>query len=471
MSPQQSGGDCHYNEALRQNFRTGKGLLRGGRMRDSGRDRAVRTMISGDNRNSNRDERGDPPVRTVRFEIAPRSIFIMLAIAASILFIVRIWQIILILIVALVLAGTVSPAVTWLERHRVPRSLALTLILIALLGCIVGLGALIIPAFAQQFSTLSTDAPRIQARLADLAARVPPLAGQADAIRSAQPDRLLAPIGAYALKSAGTAAQLFVLGFTTVVIAFYLIADHERVKGFVFALLPRRYHVRTARVLLDMETVVGGYMRGQAITSLSIGVFAFVLLRVVGVSAALPLGILAAFADLIPLVGPVLAVAPCVLFTLIIGPLQAVIVLVALVIYHQFESHLLLPRVYGQSLRLSPLAVIVALLIGEQLLGIIGALLALPMAAGIRVLIENYRIALPGDQPGEQEERAEEADAEATYAVQTQGTSSVESAMMATEIAEQLQDAEKEETGEIEAPVEERSDPPHRPPAVPNPAR
>ena len=68
---------------------------------------------------------------------------------------------------------------------------------------------------------------------------------------------------------------MVVVGFTTVVIAFYLIADHERVQGFAFALLPRRYHVRTARVLLDMETVVGGYMRGQAITSLCIGVFAY----------------------------------------------------------------------------------------------------------------------------------------------------------------------------------------------------
>ncbi len=417
------------------------------------------------------DEHADSRVRTVRFEIAPRSIFLILAIAGGILLLARLWQIILILIVALVLAGTFSPVVTWLERHRVPRALALGIILIALLGVIVGLGALIIPAFAHQFGTISADAPRIQARLADFAARVPPLAGQADAIRTAQPDRLLTPVGNYVLKSAGAAAQLVVLGFTTVVIAFYLIADHERVKGFLFALLPRPYHVRTARVLLDMETVVGGYMRGQAITSLSIGVFAFILLQIVGVPAALPLGILAAFADLIPLVGPVLAVAPCVLFALTVGPLKAVIVLVALVIYHQFESHLLLPRVYGQSLRLSPLAVIVALLVGEQLLGIVGALLALPMAAGIRVLIENYRIELPGELPGEREERVEEADAELAYATQTQGTSSVESAMMATEIAEQLQEVTEAETGEAEVPIEERSDPSHRPPAVPNPAR
>ncbi|MDQ2787340.1 MAG: AI-2E family transporter [Chloroflexota bacterium] len=426
---------------------------------------AVQTMIG---RN---DEQDDSRKRTVRFEIAPRSIFLILAIAGGILLITRLWEIILLLIIALVLAGTFSPVVSWLERHRVPRSLALGLILIALLAFIVGLGALIIPAMVHQFSMLSSEAPRIQARLADLAARVPPLASHADAIRTAQPTQLLAPAGAYALKSAAAAAQLVVLGGTTVVIAFYLIADHERVTGFLFALLPRHYHIRTARVLLDMETVVGGYMRGQAITSLCIGVFAFALLRVMSVPSALPLAIIAAFSDLIPLIGGVLVVVPSVLFALTVGPLQAVIVLVALVIYQQFESHLLLPRVYGQSLRLSPLAVIIALLVGGTLLGIVGALLALPMAAGIRVLIENYRIELPGEHPGEKEERAEEAHAEATYATQTQGTSAVESAMMATEIAEQLQEADEVEMGEAEVPVEERSDPPHHPPAVPNPAR
>lgn len=419
----------------------------------------------------NGDGRGDPPVRTVRHEISLRSFFTVLAIVASLWLLARIWQIILILIIALVLAGTFSPVVTWLERRRVARPLALGLILLALLGAVVGLGALIIPAMVQQFSTLSADAPGIQARLADFAAHVPPLAGQADAIRSAQPGRLLAPVGTFALKSAGAAAQLVVLGGTTVVIAFYLISDHERVQGFAFALLPRQYHVRTARMLLDMETVVGGYMRGQALTSLCIGVFALILLSILGVPSALSLAIFAAFADLIPLIGGVLVVAPSVLFALTVGPVQAVIVLIAFVVYQQFESHLLLPRIYGQSLRLSPLAVIVALLVGGTLLGIVGALLALPMAAGIRVLIENYRIALPGDQPGEQEERAEEVDAEVTYAAQTQGTSAVESAMVATEIAEQLQDAEKEETGGVEVPIEERSDPPHRPPAEPNPVR
>lgn len=407
----------------------------------------------------------------MRHEISLRSVFAILAIIAGIALLARIWETILILIVALVLAGTFSPVVTWMERRGTPRPFALTLLLIALLGAVIGLGALIIPAMVEQFRMLAENAPTMQVRLADRAARIPLLSGQAEAIRTAQIERLLAPIGAYALQSIGTVARVMVIGVTTVVIAFYLISDHERVQGFLFALLPRQLHLRTARVLLDMETVVGGYMRGQAVTSLAMGIFTFVLLSIVGIPSALPLAIIAAFADLIPLVGPVLVVAPSTLVALTVSPVKAGIVLVAFVIYGQFEGHLLLPRIYGQSLRLSPLAVIVALLIGGQLLGIIGALLALPMAAGIRVLVENYRIALPGEQPGEREERAEEASAETVYAAQTAGTSAIESAMIATELAERMQDTDAEETGQPEQPIEERTDPPRDAPSLPNPAR
>lgn len=407
----------------------------------------------------------------MRHEISLRSVLLILAVVAAIALLARIWETLLILVVALVIAGTFSPIVTWLERRGIPRPLALALLLIAMLAAVVGLGALIIPAMVAQIGMLAENAPAMQARLADLAARVPLLSGRAEAIRTAQIEKVLAPVGEGALRSLGTVAQGIVVGVTTVVIAFYLISDHERVQGFFFALLPRSLHVRTARVLLEMETVVGGYMRGQAVTSLAMGTFAFLLLTLLGIPSALPLAIFAAFADLVPLIGPVLVIAPSALVALTVSPVKAAIAVVAFVIYGQFEGHLLLPRVYGQSLRLSPLAVIVALLIGAQLLGIVGALLALPLAAGLRVLVEQYRIALPGEQPGEREERAEEASAERAYAAQAAGTSAVASAMIATEIAEELQDADVEKTGRVEQPAEEQADPPHTAPPLPNPAR
>ena len=129
---------------------------------------------------------------------------------------------------------------------------------------------------------------------------------------------------------------------------------------------------------------------------------------------------------------------------------------------------MLIPRIYGQSLRLSSLAVVVALLIGGELLGIVGALLALPLAAGLRVVVEQLRIDLPGEQPGEAAQRGLDAEAEAAYAEQTAGVSARDAAVLATAMAEQEQDEALSVTGRVETPVEEdgsRLNPPG-----PNPA-
>ncbi len=253
---------------------------------------------------------------------------------------------------------------------------------------------------------------------------------------------------------------LTVLGVTVIVMTFYLLADQERVKGFFFALLPRAYHVRTARILLDMETIVGGYMRGQGITSAAMAGVVFAALAVTGTPNPLALAIFAALADLVPLVGGVLVLFPVTLATPVHAPAAGLIVAATILVYQQIEGHVLIPRIYGQTLRLSPLAVIVALLIGGQLLGIIGALLALPLAAGLRVLVEDLRIGLPGELPGE-----------AASAAAAEGSSAFEAAYLATDVAARIQEATSEAGGTLEQPIEERGDPPAAAPAARNPAR
>lgn len=400
----------------------------------------------------------DPPIRTVRIELSPRSIIAIIAIAIALWALVQIWQVLLIIIIATILAGTFSPVVDGLERRRVRRGLALVLVLVLLIGVVVGLSLLVIPALAGQVQAAIDNAPAIQQRVAETLARFPVLARQAETIRGATPDRYLEPVGKYALDYAAAAIELIIFGVTTVVLAFYLIADRERVQGFAFALLPRRYHLRTARVLLQLETIVGGYVRGQALTSLLIGVFVFTLLLIMRVPNALALAIFAALTDLIPLIGGVLAITPAVLSALSRGPTTALIVLVAILLYQEFESRVLIPRIYGLTLRLSSVTVLIALLIGGKLLGIVGALLALPIAAGIRVLIEELRIELPGDQPGETTQRALDAHSEAFFATQTAGSSAVESAVMATELASQIKEEAEATQGRAERPAEEEGD-------------
>jgi len=414
---------------------------------------------------------GDPAVRTIRLEFAWRSLLPVLGLLGGLWLLGRIWETLLLLVIALLLAGSLAPVVARLEGRGVGRPVALGLILLGLVAILAALGALVIPALLTQVQDFVAAEPTLQARLADTLATIPPLADQATALRDARPALLLASLSGGALGYAGAAVQSAFLAITVVVLTFYLLADHERVRGFAFALLPRGYHVRAARILLDMETIVGGYMRGQGLTSLAMAVVVFVVLAATGTPNPLALAAFAALADLLPLVGGVLVLAPVVLAALARGPLPALTVFVAIVAYQQLEGHVLIPRIYGQTLRLSPVAVLVALLVGGQLLGIVGALLALPLAAGLRVLVEDLRIELPGELPGAETERVVEARAEAAYEAGAEGSSAFEAAQLATELAVQIHEETREETGVVEHPIEERGDPPLSPPSARNPAR
>jgi predicted PurR-regulated permease PerM len=224
-------------------------------------------------------------------------------------------------------------------------------------------------------------------------------------------------------------------GITALVLAIYLLAEGERAQGPIYALVPRDYHVRLARILLNLEIIVGGYVRGQLITSAAITVFTFVLLTAFQIPNALALAVVAGFTDVIPFVGGILATTPAVLAAVPRGGGYAIAVLIAMIVYQEFESRILVPRVYGQVLRLSPATVILALLIGGTLLGILGALLALPVAAGLRMIVKELRVEMPGDDSDDPVQRARDREAEREYERLSAGAPAEEAVVIATEIA------------------------------------
>jgi predicted PurR-regulated permease PerM len=132
---------------------------------------------------------------------------------------------------------------------------------------------------------------------------------------------------------------------------------------------------------------VGVYMRGQLITSALAGLFSYGVLLILGVPEPLALAFIMALTDAIPLAGPLIGTVPAVLMALTRGTTTSLIVLAAYVLYQQFEGHILLPRIYGHTMKLSPSIVVISILIGATLLGVLGALLALPVAAAIPVVM------------------------------------------------------------------------------------
>ena len=128
--------------------------------------------------------------------------------------------------------------------------------------------------------------------------------------------------------------------------------DWDRLPGALFALTPRTHHIRLSRVLLNLETIVGGYIRGQVMTSALMTVFTFVLLTACGVPNAIALPVFAGVADVLPFVGVFLSVGPAVLAGLSRGPFITVIILLVMLVYEEFESRVLVPKIYGNALRL-----------------------------------------------------------------------------------------------------------------------
>lgn len=380
----------------------------------------------------------------VRFEIAPRSIVLILAAIAGVWLAWHLWLVELILLMALILAGTFNPLIVWMERHGLGRTFALLLLLVALLTGLAGFLVLTVPPLTEQVMRMVQDAPATRAHLVATLNEHPLAAPLARAVQSAELQQIFNQIERSVLGYSSRAAQVVGYGVTTLVLSFYLIADGKRMQGVAYAIVPRDFHMRLARILQNMETIVGGYMRGQFITCFAIGVFTYLLLFICRVPNALSLALFASFVDLIPFIGGLMVIIPAVISALPLGLPVAGMVAGALVIYMEFESRILVPRVYGSVLRLPRTAVILALIAGGTLMGVLGALLALPVAAGLLMILEELRVELPGDDSKDEPTRARDAKTEAVYEKMSAGATAPEAGEIAAHLAHDARAADLE---------------------------
>lgn len=382
----------------------------------------------------------DQPV--VRFEIAPRSIAWILATIVGVWLFLQLRLVVLLLVVSLVFAGTFNPLVEWMERRGVKRVYALTLLFFALLIVTSLLIVLTFPPLMEQLAQMVRDAPHHRDQLVALLQQREFMAPLARTVQHAGLEQAVASIESDLVGYWPRAVEALAWVVTTLFLSFYLLADGKRTQGALYAIVPRRYHMRLARILQNLEVIVGGYMRGQLITSAAIGVFTFLLLFICGVPNALFLAWFAALADVIPFIGGLLATAPAVLAALSRGVPTGIVVLVALFIYQEAENRILVPKVYGRVLRLSSTTVVLALVAGGILAGVMGALLALPVAAGVQMMLAELRVEMPGDDSDDRSALARDAKTEATYERMSAGATAPDAGQIARELAHDIRDSD-----------------------------
>ncbi len=388
-----------------------------------------------------------PPAgpRPVHFELSARTLVALVLVVASLWLLIRLWPVFLVLVAALVVVGTLNPAVRWLEEKRVRRGVGIAIVFAVFFILALLVVAITIPTLISQAGGLLEHEPALRARLADLLAGYHPSAPLARWLRGLKYDGLTGSLGATAFSFSMRVFTTAAYGLSALFLGLYIMIERDRLRGGLFAVVPRTHHIRLSRIVMNLETIVGAYIRGQMLTSLMMAGFTFVLLKACGVENALALAVFAGLADVLPYIGALLSVGPAFLAALARGPVVAAVVLVLMLAYEEFESRVLIPRIYGRALRLPASVVMFALLAGGTLMGILGALLALPVAAAVMMLVEELRVELPGEQeqPVDTHVREEDVRGEKEYERRTAGVGAEAAAAIAVEISQDRREDER----------------------------
>ena len=319
------------------------------------------------------DEVEEPPRRALHLPVATIVRILLTAFALWALF--KLATVIALVLIAVVLAITFEPSVAWLERRRIPRWVGAVLTVGVVVGCLalfVVLGGSSLAAQGRQvIDRLSSVQQQLAARLPGPLARVVRGGGAPDA----------SVIAGYAV-SLGAALASAVLGIAVAfILTIYLLIDGRRTWAWLVAYVPRRNRARVQETADAAYNAVLHYVIGNVATSIFAGVCVFIALTLLHVPAALLLAVLAGVCDFVPVLGFLVAAVPAVLLALTVSAPTAVVAASVYAGYHMAENYLIGPKVYGGQLRLSNLAVLLAFAVGAELFGLIGALLALPVAA------------------------------------------------------------------------------------------
>jgi predicted PurR-regulated permease PerM len=336
-------------------------------------------------------------VRVVRVEARTVARVLVIVLAFAILLEI-IWlsrQVLTWILVALFLALALNPAVEFFQRIGLKRrGYAAAVTSLLTLGVMVGLGSLFVPTlvseandFVRAVPDYVEDVSRGRGPLGDLAERYDIVERVRQAVEGGGAAGVLGLSGT-ALAITERIVTAIVAAVTIAFLTFFMLLEGPRWLERFFALMPDRSQERARRVGYQVYRTVGGYVTGNLLISVIAGVISTGVLLATGVSYAIALGLLVAILDLVPLAGATLA---AVLVTTVAfidqGVVVGVIVLVFFVVYQQLENHVLQPLVYSRTVQLSPLAILIAVLIGAKLAGVLGALGAIPVAGAIQVLL------------------------------------------------------------------------------------
>jgi predicted PurR-regulated permease PerM len=310
----------------------------------------------------------------------------------------------------------------WLRLHRVPRGLAVAIVFLGLLVIIAGILALILPVLYHETAQLAKEIPGALTALENSLNSFMRQNFPESTVQFAFKDAFVQMLDSIRQNLPGTLQQSFVFVSRTIsgsvtfilglvlipLMCYYFLVDADKFKHSFKLLFPQTYNERIETTISLMNVMLGNYVRGQLTLSFIMAVLVTVGLTLFGVKYALLLGLIAGIAELIPMVGPILGFIPAALLALAISPIKLLWVVILYGGLHVLENNVLVPRIMGRNMDLHPMTVIIAMMIGAQLLGVLGVLIALPVTAAGKIALnilvfkrEEFGLATAEGCPGE----------------------------------------------------------------------
>jgi predicted PurR-regulated permease PerM len=325
-------------------------------------------------------------------EVARAGLVVLgLALGAYVLW--HIHEVVFLLFLGILLATAIEPAVNYLRRGPFGRGTGVLAVYGAIVLVLGTVAAVTVPSLVAQSDAFFASIPGKIGALRPYAEQLRPQMVEDAAVRAI--DRVgdtvsnpSVPVDEQSLLQILSTVGHFLISFMTVFfLAFYWLVERATIKRALLRLVPPSRARGVNAVWLEVEQKLGGWVRGQLLVMLTMGVLAGVGFWIIGLPNPVLLGVLAGIAELVPMIGPFLAFAPAVLVALGIDAWTALLVIAYAVVIQQIESNFLIPRIMGHTVGVSPLTVVLGILIGAILYGLPGAFLAVPVAGAIQVIV------------------------------------------------------------------------------------
>ena len=325
---------------------------------------------------------------------------VLVFVALAFWFLYRFNQVVFLLFIAIVLGTVIRPIVTWLQKRGLSQTLGAILVYLLLILLVIGFVFLLFPLIYQQVTTISAEIPGYYQNLRQwlttnsnqlilgLSQYLPATLPSLIPLQQTGPEILVS--AQQALGYLGSAAQIIFITTAVLLLAFYWTLAGSRSIQSLLRLVRKERRKSIGDLVFEMESKVGSYVAGQGALCLAIGIMSLVAYLIIGLPNVLVLAFIAGVLEVVPMVGPLLGAIPAGIIALSVAPSKVIWIVVATIIIHQSENYLLVPRVMRKAVGVNPFVALLSIFAFTSLFGIGGALMAIPMAAIIQLLLDYF---------------------------------------------------------------------------------